>query len=47
MRVEVLLEDQQRINTFSRLNARVHDFEAQVKAKKVRMCQSPHAGGSI
>jgi prefoldin subunit 4 len=34
-RAEVTLEDQKRINTFSRLNARMHDLMAQVKAKKV------------
>ena len=35
-RAEVTLDDQVRINTFSRLNARMHDLMAQVKAKKVR-----------
>ncbi|KAG1677947.1 hypothetical protein FOA52_001365 [Chlamydomonas sp. UWO 241] len=32
--IQINLEDQKRINTFSRLNARVHEFEAQLKAKK-------------
>lgn len=34
--VEVSYDDQKRINTFSKLNTRMHDLEAQVKAKKVR-----------
>mmetsp|Transcript_29230 Transcript_29230/g.63501 ORF Transcript_29230/g.63501 Transcript_29230/m.63501 type:complete len:122 (+) Transcript_29230:51-416(+) len=35
--VEVTLEDQKRINAFSRLNAKMHEFEAQLKAKKKLM----------
>ena len=31
--MEVLKEDQERINTFSKLNNRVHDLNAQLKAK--------------
>ncbi len=29
-------EDQQRINTFSKLNAKKHEIEAQLKAKQVQ-----------
>jgi hypothetical protein len=32
--IEVNVDDQNRINTFSRLNAKMHDLELQVKAKK-------------
>merc|ERR1719240_1040572 len=32
--VEVRLEDQQRINTFGRLNGRLHDLEDDLKAKQ-------------
>ena len=32
-RMEVLKEDQDRINTFSKLNNKVHDLTAQLKAK--------------
>lgn len=35
---DVRLEDQQKINTFSRLNTRLHELEAQLAAKKVRCC---------
>lgn len=33
---DVRMEDQQKINTFSRLNTRLHELEAQLAAKKVR-----------
>ena len=33
---EVREEDQQRINTFNKLNTRLHELQAGVKAKKVR-----------
>ena len=33
--VDVTREDQERINTFSRLNAKSHELEAQITAKKV------------
>ncbi len=32
---EVRQEDQQRINTFNKLNSRLHELQAGVKAKKV------------
>ena len=32
---EVRQEDQQRINTFNKLNTRLHELQAGVKAKKV------------
>ncbi len=34
--VEVRLEDQQKINTFGRLTARMHDLEDEVKAKQLQ-----------
>lgn len=34
--VDVKLEDQQKINRFSRLNTRLHELEAQLAAKRVR-----------
>lgn len=34
--VDVKLEDQQKINQFSRLNTRLHELEAQLAAKRVR-----------
>jgi hypothetical protein len=33
--VDVRLEDQQKINTFSRLVTKLHELEAQIAAKKV------------
>ena len=33
---DVTLEDQQKINTFSRLNAKLHEVQALLAAKKVR-----------
>ena len=33
--MDVKLEDQQKINTFSRLNTKLHELEAQIVAKKV------------
>lgn len=34
MQTDVSFEDQQKINTFSKLNARKHELEAQIAAKK-------------
>ena len=34
--MDVKLEDQQKINQFSRLNTKLHELEAQLAAKKVR-----------
>jgi hypothetical protein len=42
--VDVKLEDQQKINAFSRLNTKYHELEAQLAAKKVRArtsCRHP------
>jgi hypothetical protein len=33
--VDVTREDQEKINTFSRLNTRLHEVQAQITAKKV------------
>ena len=33
--MDVTREDQENINTFSRLNAKAHELEAQITAKKV------------
>lgn len=41
---DVRLEDQQKINTFSRLNTRLHELESQLAAKKVRCCICTHPG---
>lgn len=46
-RAEVTLEDQKRINTFSRLNARMHDLMAQVKAKKKYLEDLEDAGNEL
>ena len=37
VQVEVTYEDQQNINAFSKLNAKMHDLEAQVRGQKVRL----------
>ena len=34
--MDVKLEDQQKINQFSRLNTRLHELEVQLAAKRVR-----------
>jgi hypothetical protein len=39
-KVEVVKEDQDHINEFNRLNARMHDFRTMQKAIKVRCCLS-------
>jgi hypothetical protein len=36
-KVEVTLEDQQRINEFNRLNGKSHELKAMMEAKKVRI----------
>lgn len=42
--VDVKLEDQQKINAFSRLNTRLHELEAQLAAKKARRCRARLVG---
>lgn len=39
-KIEVTLEDQQNINSFNKLNTKMHEIEAMIKAKKVSMGQS-------
>jgi hypothetical protein len=43
-KVEVTLEDQQRINEFNRLNGKSHELKAMMEAKKVGILL-PHAVG--
>jgi hypothetical protein len=46
--VDVKLEDQQKINAFSRLNTKMHELEAQLAAKKVcGMCGSDNSGSQF
>ena len=43
--IDVRLEDQQKINTFSRLNTKLHELEAQLAGKKV-WCGAVRGGGN-
>mmetsp|Transcript_12604 Transcript_12604/g.27240 ORF Transcript_12604/g.27240 Transcript_12604/m.27240 type:complete len:127 (-) Transcript_12604:499-879(-) len=45
--VEVTFEDQQNINKFSRLNTRMHELAAQVKAKKKILEDLEDAGNEL
>ncbi|PSC76846.1 prefoldin subunit 4 [Micractinium conductrix] len=45
--MDVRLEDQQKINTFSRLNTRLHELEAQVAAKKKDAEDLEEAGAEV
>ncbi|KAL4431149.1 hypothetical protein ABPG75_006405 [Micractinium tetrahymenae] len=44
---DVRLEDQQKINTFSRLNTRLHELEAQLTAKKADAEDLEEAGNEV
>lgn len=45
--VDVRLEDQQKINTFSRLNTRLHELEAQLAGKKSDAEDLEEAGNEV
>ncbi|KAI3433398.1 hypothetical protein D9Q98_003214 [Chlorella vulgaris] len=45
--VDVKLEDQQKINAFSRLNTKMHELEAQLAAKKSEAEDLDEAGNEV
>lgn len=45
--VDVTFEDQQKINTFSRLNSKLHETEASISSKKAEMEDLEEAGNEI
>lgn len=47
VQADVTYEDQQKINTFSRLNSRLHDLRAQVSAHKAAAEDYEEAGNEV
>jgi len=47
VQVEVTLEDQENINTFSKLNSSLHEIDAQIAAKKRMVEDLEEAGNEV